>query len=87
MTNRIDELYQAQGNYFLSGETLSIEKRKAALVKLRQTILQLQQDIESALQLDLNKSKAESYMTEIGMTLAAITHQIKHLKNTASLNE
>lgn len=80
MTNRIDELYQAQGNYFLSGETLSIEKRKAALLKLRQTILQLQQDIESALQLDLNKSKAESYMTEIGMTLAAITHQIKHLK-------
>lgn len=77
---KIDELYQQQGEYFLSGDTFHIDHRKKALQQLRQSILRHQTDIESALQLDLGKSKAEAYMTEIGMTLSAIRHQLTHLK-------
>lgn len=76
----IHEIYTAQGAFFDQGNTFSIAMRKAALKKLREVILRRQRDIESALQLDLNKSKAEAYMTEIGMTLAGIRHQINHLK-------
>ena len=76
----INQIYTAQGEFFAAGNTFSIETRKAALLKLREVILRKEEDIKSALQLDLGKSQAESYMTEIGMTLASIRHQINHLK-------
>lgn len=76
----IQQIYTTQGEYFAAGKTLPIEARKQALTKLRNVILAHQNNIESALQLDLNKSKAEAYMTEIGITLASIRHQLKHLK-------
>jgi aldehyde dehydrogenase (NAD+) len=80
----INEIYQAQGQFFATGATLPVASRKQALLKLREVILRKRTNIESALQLDLNKSKEEAYMTEIGMTLSAITYQLKKLKKNTS---
>lgn len=77
---QIETIYQEQGTYFSSGATLPIAVRKEALKRLHAAILRRKDNIESALQLDLNKSEAEAYLTEIGMTLAAITHLLKKLK-------
>jgi aldehyde dehydrogenase (NAD+) len=79
----IENIYQEQGAYFASGATLPVSARKEALKKLQQAILRNRSNIESALQLDLNKSKEEAYMTEIGMTLAAIRYQLNHLKKNS----
>ena len=47
--------------------------------KLRQAILAHEADINSALAADLNKSATESYMCEVGMTLAELNYVRKHL--------
>lgn len=84
---QIEEIYQAQGQYFASGATLPVSARKEALQNLKMAILRHQANIESALQLDLNKSKAEAYLTEIGMTLSAIQYQLKHLKKHTQIKK
>lgn len=77
---QIENIYQEQGVYFAQGATLPISARKEALQNLKMAILRHQTNIESALQLDLNKSKAEAYLTEIGITLSSIRYQLKHLQ-------
>ncbi len=76
----INDIISAQKNYFLSGETLSVEFRKETLKKLYNTIKLNEQEIYSALKSDLGKSDFEGYMCEIGMTLAEISYMIKNLR-------
>ena len=54
-----------------------------ALQRLEKAIKKQEKEIQEALHLDLHKSPMESYMTEIGMTLAEITFVKKHLKSWA----
>lgn len=75
------ELYELQKEYFLSGETLSVSFRKEALKKLYHAIDSYEDEIIEALYLDLGKSREESYMSEIGMVKAEITHMLKHLNS------
>ena len=79
----IERIVSAQHAYFAKGETLDIAFRKAALRKLRDVILARENDINAALFKDLNKSPSESYMCEVGMTLAELNYMLAHLDRWA----
>ncbi len=48
---------------------------------LHKNIKEMEQEICDALYKDLNKSYAESYMTEVGLVLGEISYMIKHCKH------
>lgn len=76
----IDNLYNLQKEYFQSGETYDVSFRIKMLIKLKETIKKYESEIMEALKLDLGKSNSESYMCEIGMTLAELNYLIKKVK-------
>ena len=75
----IESIVAASRAYFAKGETLDVAFRKAALRKLRETILRRESEINEALFKDLNKSASESYMCEVGMTLAELNYVLAHV--------
>ena len=79
----IESIVSAQRAYFAKSETLDIAFRKAALKKLRSTLLARENEINAALYNDLNKSPSESYMCELGMTLAELNYVLAHLDRWA----
>ncbi len=72
-----------QKDYFATGLTLSVKGRKRLLRKLYGAIKAHEAEINEAIGSDLGKSASESYMCEVGMTLAEITHMQKHMKKYA----
>ena len=79
----IESIVSAQKAYFAKGETLDVTFRKAALRKLRDAILAHENDINAALHKDLNKSPSESYMCEVGMTIAELNYVLSHVDRWA----
>ena len=79
----IESIVSTQRAYFAQGETLDVAFRKAALRKLRDAILAHESDINTALYKDLNKSASESYMCEVGMTLAELNYVLAHVDRWA----
>ena len=79
----IESIVAAQRAYFSKEETLDVSFRKAALRKLRDTILARESEINEALFRDLNKSASESYMCEVGMTLAELSYVLSHVDRWA----
>lgn len=79
----IESTVAAQRAYFAKGETLDVAFRKAALRRLRETILVREAQINAALAQDLGKSPAESYMCEVGMTLSELSYTLSHLSRWA----
>lgn len=75
----IEALIKAQRAYFAIGATLGLSARKAALRRLKEAILAHEAEICAALAADLGKSRAESYMCEVGMALAELSFAQKHL--------
>ena len=75
----IQALVTAQRAYFSTGATLPLSARRAALKRLRAAIKAHEADISAALWADLNKSPAESYMCEVGMTLSELSFVEKRL--------
>ncbi|HEV7332015.1 MAG TPA: aldehyde dehydrogenase [Flavisolibacter sp.] len=67
-------------SYFATGVTKEYSFRKNALEKLRNAILQFEDELMQALYDDLKKSREESWVTEIGFLQAEIRHTLKHLK-------
>lgn len=53
--------------------------RKGALKRLELAIRSHEGEIYDALRADLNKSETESYMCEVGMTLAELSYMLKHI--------
>jgi len=70
---------QSLRNFFDSGETMSYHFRKVQLQKLKNAVLQHEQDLYSALYADLKKNKEEAWVTEIGFLLAEINATLKNL--------
>lgn len=66
--------------YFESGATLTYAFRKEKLQKLKQAIIDHEEDIYKALYADLKKSPEEVWATETGLLLQEINYSIKHLK-------
>lgn len=79
----MQQLLDNQKSYFASGATLSVKGRINALKSLRSSIYAHEQEIYDAIKRDLGKSATESYMCEVGMTLAEINFMIKHVRRFA----
>lgn len=66
--------------FYNSGTTRPYAFRKQQLKKLRQALLQHEEDIYEALYADLKKSREEAYLTELGLILAEIRTILKNLR-------
>lgn len=80
MDINIAELVENQRNYFFTKNTYDVNGRIQYLKKLRDVIIQNEDEIAKAIKEDLGKSNTESYMCETGLTLAELNYQIKHIK-------
>lgn len=76
----IKTILNRQREYFTTGATLSERFRREQLGKLKTSLQRHEADLDLALQQDLGKSRMESYMCEIGLTLSELTWMQKHLK-------
>lgn len=76
----ISSIIEKQRQFFLSGATLDVKFRIAALKKLKEAVKSHEKELATALKIDLGKSEMESYMCEIGLTLSEITYMLKHVK-------
>lgn len=77
----VKQLLKKQRAGFAAGKTLEPSFRRAALLRLKAAIEQYQPEIEKALKKDLNKSGFETYMTETGLTISALSYTLKHLES------
>jgi len=77
----IEQTVEAQRKFFSSGRTFDIKFRFEALDKLKNAIKTHEPELLEAIKKDLGKSASESYMCEVGLTLAEITHFRKHLRS------
>ncbi len=66
-------------NNFNNERTKSIAFRKEQLSKLKQAVLQYEQELYDALYTDLKKSKEEVWVTEIGFFLTELNNAIKNI--------
>ncbi len=78
--SRIEDVVKKQRAFFGKKQTFNVNYRIKYLKRLKQVILECEEEICQALKLDLGKSSSESYMCEIGLTLAELSYQIKHVK-------
>ncbi len=76
----IRETLESQRAFFATGKTKDITFRKEQLKKLRQAILDHEQEIYDALYADFRKSKFETFETEIGTVLNELKDAIKNVK-------
>ena len=76
---QIIQILEKQHHFFSSGATLPVSFRIRQLEKLKLAIRQHENELCHALQLDLGKSRMESYMCEIGLTLSELDWMKKHL--------
>lgn len=76
----IEQVIKEQRAFFNTHETLQLSFRINSLKKLKRLIIEYQEDILNALKIDLNKSRVESYMSEIGMVLSELDHTLKNIK-------
>lgn len=77
----ISALVKRQRAFFFQGETLDYSFRLKALKRLSAAINELEEEIKTALKVDLNKSEIESFMTEIGIVQSETKLVIKNLKS------
>lgn len=73
-----------QHAFFASGRTIPVSFRQEQLHKLKRSMLAHENDLNEALQKDLGKSRMESYMCEIGLTLSELTWMQKHLNSLSA---
>ena len=76
-------LMDRQRQFFRSGVTLDLSRRKQALRDLLREIKAREDELLTALQTDLGKAPFEGYMTELGMVREEIRFHLKHLDHWA----
>lgn len=77
----IKRLVGEQKGFYRTGRTLGYGFRLAMLNRLEQAVRIHEESIRAALQKDLGKPPFESYMSEIGMVYAELSHVRKHLRS------
>ncbi|WP_035292811.1 aldehyde dehydrogenase [Clostridium sp. KNHs214] len=77
----LSRIIKEQREFFNLGITKNIDFRINALEHLKNSIENNETLILDALKKDLNKNEIESYMTEIGISLAEITYMIKSIRS------
>ena len=75
------EIVEAQRTYYMEGKTRALSARIDALNRLEKSILTYEQELYQALRSDLGKSRAESYMCEVGLTLSELRYVRRHVKS------
>src|SRR6185369_6050382 len=78
-TATIGQLDQLK-RYFDSGITMPYSFRREQLKKLKQSILNHEQDLYDALYADLKKSPEETWVTETGLVISELNAALKNLK-------
>ena len=73
-----------QHAFFASGRTIPVSFRQEQLHKLKRSMLAHEKDLNEALQKDLGKSRMESYMCEVGLTLSELTWMQRHLDSLSA---
>ena len=68
-------------HHFSSGITQPYHFRREQLKKLKQSILNHEQELYDALYIDLKKCEEEVWVTETGIVIAEINETIKHLRH------
>ncbi len=76
----LDETVKCMRKFLAENSMQQVKNRIKCLKRLYKNIKIMQDEIYQALKEDLNKSAAESYMTEIGITLSEISYMIGHVK-------
>ena len=76
----IRALLEGQRAYFESGRTLPVSARIQALEGLERAILNHEEELYRALKADLGKSRTESYLCEVGLTLSELRYVKKHVR-------
>ena len=76
----IKKLVEKQRAYFATGRTRRVDVRIRALDRLALSIEEHEQELVEVLKSDLGKSRMESYMCEIGLTLSEIRYLKRHLR-------
>lgn len=79
----INAIIEEQHKFYLTGATLDVKFRIAALKRLKRAVKVSEKELAEALKADLGKSATESYMCEIGITLSEISYLLKHVKRYA----
>ena len=79
--DEIKNIVEKQQQFFHKNHTKSLQFRKDQLETLKKAIKEYEQSIYQALKEDLNKSKIESFITEIYLCLEEINYAKKHLKH------
>ena len=77
----IRQILEKQHRLFQEGATLPVSFRLFQLQKLKDGIRRYEEKLDQALEADLGKSRMESYMCEIGLTLSELTWMQKHLRS------
>ena len=77
----IRQILEKQHRLFQEGATLPVSFRLSQLQKLKDGIWRYEEKLDQALEADLGKSRMESYMCEIGLTLSELTWMQKHLRS------
>ena len=77
-------LYQAQDEFFRSGETRSIDFRIASLKKLKEVISAHEKEILDAIYADLHKEATDAYATEISGVYTEIKVAISNVRDWAA---
>ena len=80
---RLRSLVAGQREHFATGATLPLAARRAALERLEGAILAREEELCRALKADLGKSRSESYMCEVGLTLSELRFVKKHMASWA----
>ena len=80
----ITTILAKQHAFFASGRTIPVSFRQEQLHKLKRSLLAHEKDLNEALQKDLGKSRMESYMCEVGLTLSELTWMQKHLSSLSA---
>lgn len=80
----ITTILAKQHAFFASGRTIPVSFRQEQLHKLKRSMLAHEKDLNEALQKDLGKSRMESYMCEVGLTLSELTWMQRHLSSLSA---
>ncbi len=77
----LENLIEEQRRYYKDGKTMSLKYRIGALKRLECALNLWSSKIYRALRQDLNKSKQEAYMCEIGLLLSEIRYAKRHIRS------
>lgn len=80
-----EAMVSRQREFWNTGATRSVEWRLTQLKKLEQALEEREEALCAALKADLGKAAYESWLSEIGMTLAELRFARKHLKKWAAV--